>query len=41
MFGELANGVARSQDCQICLGEIERTGAAPACASHNGNHVHV
>jgi len=41
LFGELANGVARSQDCQICLGEIERTGAAPACASHNGNHIHA
>jgi MoaA/NifB/PqqE/SkfB family radical SAM enzyme len=34
MFAELANGVTRSQDCQICLGSIEKNGSA--CSGHCG-----
>ena len=30
MFGELANGIARSPDCQVCLGQIERTMETPS-----------
>jgi len=40
-FAELSNGVARSRDCQICLGQIERTGDAPVCASHECNPSHA
>jgi len=40
-FAELSNGVARSRDCQICLGQIERTGDTPVCASHECNPSHA
>jgi tetratricopeptide (TPR) repeat protein len=30
LFAELSNGVARSQDCQVCLGEIKQTGTERA-----------
>jgi hypothetical protein len=34
MYAELANGVARSDDCRVCLGSVEKTAA---CCSTEGS----